>query len=51
MDNALIEEIKGWANLCTGKQRKFYRDMLEIAKPVEVARAVDVLTPEQMDCC
>ena len=49
MDNTLIEEIQGWAKLCTGKQREFYRDMLEAAKPVEVVRAVDVLTPEQMD--
>ena len=48
MVNTLIEEIQGWAKLCTGKQRKFYRDMLEVAKPVEVVRAVDVLTPEQM---
>lgn len=49
MVNTLIEEIQGWAKLCTGKQREFYRDMLEVAKPVEVVRAVDVLTPEQMD--
>lgn len=49
MDNTLIEEIQGWAKLSTGKQRQFYRDMLEVAKPVEVVRAVDVLIPEQMD--
>lgn len=47
--NPLIEEIQGWAQLCTGKQRQFYRDMFEVAKPVEVVRAVDVLTPEQIE--
>lgn len=49
MDNPLIEEIQGWVTLCTGKHREFYRDMLDVAKPIEVVRAVDVLTPEQME--
>lgn len=47
--NPLIEEIQRWAKSCTGKEREFYLDMLEVAKPVEVVRAADVLTTEQMD--
>lgn len=47
--NPLIEEIQSWAKSCTGEEREFYRDMLEVAKPVEVVRAADVLTTEQMD--
>lgn len=46
--NPIITEIKGLYNITVGQQKKYYSDLLNVAKPVKVVSVKEVFTPEEI---
>lgn len=46
---SIIEELKGFASLTSGRQRNYFDQMLRDAHAVEVFKMSEVLTKEQID--
>ena len=45
----LLEELKSFASICSGKQKEWYEKMLADARVVKVSPLSDILTPDEFE--
>ena len=45
----LLEELKSFASICSGKQKEWYEKMLADAKVVKISPLSDIFTPDEIE--
>ena len=45
----LLEELRGFASICSGKQKEWYEKMLADAKVVKISLLRDIFTPDEIE--
>ena len=48
MESIIVNELRSFAKIMTGKQKKFYLQMIKDAKVVEIASIFDVFTKDEI---